>query len=155
MLSNMFSRSWLTLARAVLSASVVAACGGPTFIVQQYDGPPREPETIAVLRVNGDANVVLLSLDGESIRTRVADDARLHVEMLPGVHRVAIADLVDETRPVGRAAFTAEAGKVYRPVFADPREGGARVIEVDRSGDTEVRDATLRQNDSPMRTNTK
>lgn len=120
-------------------ACALAACGGPTFIVQQYSGPVRDPESIAILRVNGDGNVVLISLDGEPVRTRVAEDARLHVEMLPGPHSLAIADLADSARPLGRARFVAEAGRVYRPVFA----GTARVMEVDASSDAPLRDVTV------------
>ncbi|MBI3205310.1 MAG: hypothetical protein HYZ29_27475 [Myxococcales bacterium] len=123
-------------------AVALSACGGPTFIVQQYSGPVRAPESIAVLRVNGDAGIVLVSLDGEPIRTRVADDARLHVEMLPGRHQLAIADLVDAARPLGRAVFVAAAGKTYRPMF--PSQGkGARVFEVDSASDAPLRDVTV------------
>lgn len=123
-------------------AVALSGCGGPTFIVQQYSGPVRSPESIAVLRVNGDAGIVLVSLDGEPIRTRVADDARLHVEMLPGRHQLAIADLADAARPLGRAAFIAAAGKTYRPLFPS-RGGGARVFEVDSGSDAPLRDVTV------------
>lgn len=123
-------------------ALLLSGCGGPTFIVQQYSGPVRPSDSIAVLRVNGDGGIVLVSLDGEPIRTRVADDARLHVEMLPGRHRLAFADLADAGRPLGRAAFVAAAGKTYRPLFAS-RGGGARVFEVDAASDAPLRDATV------------
>ncbi|MCK6534226.1 MAG: hypothetical protein L6Q84_14725 [Polyangiaceae bacterium] len=123
-------------------ALLLSGCGGPTFIVQQYPGPVRPSDSIAVLRVNGDGGIVLVSLDGEPIRTRVADDARLHVEMLPGRHRLSFADLADASRPLGRAAFVAGAGKTYRPLFAS-RGGGARVFEVDAASDEPLQDATV------------
>lgn len=143
MMPGMTSVGRLARGASLAFACALAACGGPTFIVQQYSGPVRDPDSIAVLRVNGDGNVVLISLDGEPVRTRVAEDARLHVEMLPGPHSLAIADLADSARPLGRARFVAEPGRVYRPVFASVGPGGARVMEVDASSDAPLRDVTV------------
>ncbi|MBK7581034.1 MAG: hypothetical protein IPI67_12575 [Myxococcales bacterium] len=144
--------------RAVRAGACVAlgfsllGCGGPTFIAQQYAGPVRPRESIAIIRVNGDSGLALLTLDGEDIATRVPEDARLHVEVLPGPHRLIIGDVSGTARAVGRAAFVAEAGKTYRPVFSG--EGPApidtetvirpaRVYEVDDGRDTLLRDVTL------------
>ena len=59
---------------------------GPTFIVQQYNGPPRARETIATLRVNGAETVRLLFLDEEDVAAPIVSDGRLHIELLPGKH---------------------------------------------------------------------
>jgi hypothetical protein len=120
--------------------ALAIGCGGPTFIVQQYGGSPRERETIAVIRVNGHETIVLVALDGEDIATRVPDDARLHVEVLPGKHTVTIGDLSDTAEPARTASFVALAGKTYRPVM---QRHAARVFEVNPETDALVSDVTF------------
>ena len=71
---------------ALLVVALLAACMGPTFIVQQYNGPPRARETIATLRVNGAEPVRLLFLDEEDVAAPLVSDGRLHIELLPGKH---------------------------------------------------------------------
>lgn len=124
----------------------VVACAGPTYVVQQYDGPVRPAESIAILRVNGKDPIRLESLDGEPVGTRVAEDSRLHVEMLPGRHQLRVRDLARQGAAPGRAAFMAEAGRVYRPVASAPRDEittSLQVFEVDADSDAPLRDVTL------------
>ncbi len=127
---------------AFLGLSLVAAashgCGGPTYVVQQYPGEVRSRDTIAVIRVNGGDSVLLDSLDGENIGVQVAEDAKLYVEVLPGPHRVGIVN-ASEGGPAKQAAFSAEAGKFYRPVFTT----SARIYEVDSDSDKLIRDVTI------------
>lgn len=120
--------------------AVVFGCGGPTFIVQQYGGAPRDREAISVIRVNGQETIVLVALDGEDIATRVPDDARLHVEVLPGKHTVTIGDLSDTAEPARSTSFVALAGKTYRPVM---QAHAARVFEVDPDTDVLLSDVTF------------
>lgn len=134
--------------RLLIFASVLsfAACVGPTLIVQQYSGPVRPRESIAILRVNGDDSVQLLALDDEDVAVPIASDSRLHIELLPGAHTVTFGDAKNrETRPQS-LAFQAEAGRVYRIVRptspAEMSAAPARVYEVDRSSDAVTRDAT-------------
>ncbi len=125
------------LALGVIAAAS-HACSGPTYVVQQYSGDVRPRDTIAVIRVNGNQSVLLDSLDGENIGVQVAEDAKLYVEVLPGKHTVGV---VDGTKmgPPETAAFNAEAGKFYRPVFSP----GARVYEVDPDDDRMISDVTM------------
>jgi hypothetical protein len=118
------------------------ACGGPTFIVQQYAGPVRPAGTIAVVRFNGRERLIWDSLDGEAAQVQVPEDSRLHVEMLPGTHRVGVRD-PSAPEPAHVASFFAEPGKVYRPVFAPGAGSVLRVYEVDASSDALLRDVTL------------
>jgi hypothetical protein len=119
------------------------ACSGPTYVAQQYDGDPRPREEIAVVRVNAKDPVLLDSLDGEAIAVRLPEDSRLHVEVLPGPHRVGVANALDPNAPADLVFFVAEPNKVYRPVLlADPPPVSARIYEVDRDSDALVRDVT-------------
>jgi hypothetical protein len=121
----------------VFFALLLAGCAGPTFVVQQFKGPQRPPETIATLRVNAGGSVRLVSLDDEPLDVPLADDARLHIEMLPGRHSLTVrAANADRAEPL---SFEAEAGKVYRVTIAEE----ARIFEVDRSGDQPIRDVTV------------
>ncbi|HEY8074398.1 MAG TPA: hypothetical protein VIF62_09815 [Labilithrix sp.] len=128
--------SLATLALLVL----VAGCPGPTFVVQQYGGPPRAREEIAILRVNGSDTARPVRVDGEDIGgplAGLAEDARLHIEMTSGRHTVGVAAF----RPgsiVEEAAFDAAPGRVYRVALSP----GPRVVEVDRESDAIVRDVT-------------
>lgn len=128
------------VALLLVPIALAITCGGPTFIVQQYGGSPRERETIAVIRVNGHETIVLVALDGEDIATRVPDDARLHVEVLPGKHTVTIGDLSDTAEPARTTSFVAQAGKTYRPVM---QQHTARVFEVNPDTDALVSDVTF------------
>ena len=46
---------WTSVACAALglAAGQIASCAGSTFVVQQYAGPPRPKESIAILRLDG------------------------------------------------------------------------------------------------------
>jgi len=118
---------------------LAAACVGPTFIVQQYGGPPRARETIAILRVVGREPVRLLYLDGEDVAAPITDDGRLHIEVLPARHTVTVADARAASARHPPLDFDARAGKVYRVVFVGD---GARVFEVDRDSDRPLADVT-------------
>ena len=124
----------------VSTAWLLLGCPGPTFIVQQYPGPERERETIAILRSNATDDAKLLVLDGEDIAAPIAEDGRLHIEMLPAPHSVVVGRLSARNERYPALRFAAEANRVYRVAFvgADPH-----VFEVDRSKDTLGRDVTM------------
>lgn len=132
---------------------LAVACGGPTFIVQQYDGPPRSPETIAILRVHGRDTVQLLTLDGSRADAVVDDDVRLHIEVLPGAHTLHVLDRQNEALGPHRIAFRATPGAVYRIVFARSAEvtTRARIYEVSAESDALLRDVTLAGSDEALR----
>lgn len=121
-------------------ALAFTGCIGPTFVVQQYAGPRREPYTLAVLRVNGGDSVRLLQLDGEDMRAPIASDGRLHVELLPGRHALSAFDEKEPNKRFQTVAFEGEAGRVYRVVLAGEN---ARIVEVDPSSDAQGRDVTI------------
>lgn len=135
--------------------SGVPACVGPTLIVQQYAGPVRPRSTVAILRVNGREPVVVLELDRDDLNVPLADDSRLHVEMLPGRHTVSATDKRSGETFHEPAAFDAEAGKVYR-VVVGPAETGAgaggdvHVFEVNGGSDALVRDVTVKRVTPPV-----
>lgn len=110
---------------------------GPTFVVQQYGGPQRSRESIAILRVNGAESVRLLFLDEEDVAAPIVSDGRLHIELLPGNHTLTARNGDDRTAPTGSFAFVAEAGKVYRVMFSGER---GQLYEVDRDSDKPVRE---------------
>ncbi len=134
-----------------------AACGGPTLIVQQYDGPVRAQESIAILRVNGAGSVQLVTLDDADVAVPIAQDARLHLELLPGRHTLDVVNVAAPHAPPETVAFDASPGRVYRVAFVarDPNtENGranegrgapatARVYEVERGADTLLREVTV------------
>ena len=131
------------LVALALSGMLLHACSGPTYVAQQYDGDPRPKEEISVVRVNAKDPVLLDSLDGEAIAVRLPEDSRLHVEVLPGPHRVGVANALDPNAPAALVSFLAEAGRVYRPILrADPPPASARIYEVDRDTDALLRDVT-------------
>lgn len=142
----------MNVARAALAALVLvlAACGGPTFVVQQYDGPPRAEESIAIIRVEGDSDVQLVTLDGSPADARVGSDVRLHIEVLPGEHRLLVADAKQSEAPARAVRFFAHPGRVYRVVLAAQTHGWRtpRVYEVARDSDTLLQDVTAAA-DSP------
>ncbi|MDB5212656.1 MAG: hypothetical protein JWO86_583 [Myxococcaceae bacterium] len=123
---------------AMVLGACLWACMGPTFIVQQYGGPVRPRETIATLRVNGSDSVHLITLDDEDVRAPLESDSRLHIEILPGRHKIGVSN-GGPNDPVEPVAFVAEANKVYRAVYV---AGVAHVVEVDRGGDAQGRDVT-------------
>jgi hypothetical protein len=125
---------------SALAVVVLAGCPVPTFVVQQYGGAQRPVESIAVLRVNGSDSVRLLRLDDQDVAAPIVEDGRLHIEILPGRHTVAVANAKMPGQYYPELAFQAEAGKVYRVAFGGE---GARVYEVDRGKDSTVRDVTL------------
>jgi len=128
-------------------------CTGPTFIVQEYPGPVRPTSTIAILRMEGSGTVQLLSVDEERADARIAEDARLHVELLPGKHKVMVQNLAAPANPPETVAFQAEAGKVYRPMFMHTVSGGPRlhVFEIDPRSGLPIGDATLAPTRAPER----
>jgi hypothetical protein len=127
-------------------------CAGPTFVVQEYPGPVRPADTIAILRLEGSGTVQLLSFDEERADARIAEDARLHVEMLPGKHRVMVQNLAAPANPPETVTFQAEAGKVYRPMFMHTVSSGPRlhVFEIDPRTGLPIGDATLAPTRAPV-----
>jgi hypothetical protein len=121
---------------------VLVCCGGPTFVVQQYSGPQRARESIAVIRVNG-GGPRLTTLDDESLVVPERG-TRFHIEVLPGVHELQVDD-PNVGLYASRVRFVAEAGKVYRIVVRPALTGqpNAQAFEVDRASDAEVRPVAL------------
>jgi hypothetical protein len=125
----------------------LAQCGGPTFIVQQYAGPPRPKESVAVIRIDDSDTAQHLSLDRERLAP-VEKGNRMRIEMLPGMHQIGVTEPYNPSAPEQSLRFRAEAGKVYRVHVARMPEaaGGAlaaRVYEVDPSSDAPIRDVSL------------
>jgi len=141
----------ITVLGAVLLG--LAGCAGPTFVVQEYPGPVRPAETIAILRVEGSGTVQLLSIDDERADVRIVEDARLHVEMLPGKHKVMVQNLAAPANPPETVTFQADAGKVYRPMFMHTVSSGPRlhVFELDPRTGLPIGDATLAPTRAPDR----
>lgn len=132
-------RNILFAACLALASASIAACVGPTFIVQQYGGPARPRESIAILRVNGGETVRLMFLDDEDVAAPIASDGRLHIEVLPGRHTLTARNGDDPRAPSGSLAFMAEAGKVYRVVFVGE---APHVFVVDRDSDKPAQDVS-------------
>lgn len=139
--------AWISAA----ALSTVAACfAGPTFVVQQYSGAQRPTESIAILRVNQRDPARLLLLDDQDASAPlIAEDSRLHVEVLPGRHTVAVANVKAPSERYLPVSFDAEAGRVYRVTFPSGPTGDARVFEVERGNDALVRDVTLEEKPKP------
>jgi hypothetical protein len=102
-----------------------------------------------VLRLNGDDPVRLEALDGEPLGYELHDRAsRVHIEMLPGEHELALAEAPE--LPAKRRRFRAQAGKVYRPLLVRTNTDGpiipgvtgwvVGIYEVDSSSDEIVRE---------------
>lgn len=128
---------------------MTTGCGKATFIVQQYDGSPLAEDQVAILRLNGDDPVRLEALDGEPLGYELHDRAsRVHIEMLPGEHELALAE--GPELPPKRRRFRAEAGKVYRPLLVRAKTAGpvipgvsswvVGIYEVNPSNDDIVRE---------------
>src|SRR5262245_24096180 len=103
----------MKILRLAVAALVLAGCPGPTFIVQQYNGPPRAREEIAILRVLGSDTVRLLLLDDEDVAAPLESDSRLHIELLPGRHSIAVREMAAQSL-VETLAFDAQPNRVYR-----------------------------------------
>jgi len=125
----------VALLLAALTLGLSGCPGGPTYVVQQYAGPVRPNETISILRVNGKEELRLHFLDDEEMTARLADDARLHIELLPGRHTLSVRDVA----PGQRVSFEAQPNKVYR-VTLEGRQ--PHVHEVDRDSDALGPDVT-------------
>ncbi|MFZ5892309.1 MAG: hypothetical protein ACOY0T_14720 [Myxococcota bacterium] len=134
------------LRACVLLAAVAVACGGPTFILQQYDGPARSAESVAIVRFEGTADVDLVTLDGAVADAHVPEDARLHVEMLPGRHVLGVARRGAPGEQVRRVVFVAEPARTYQIVFGAPAanewQPSLRVFEIDFRSGRQLRDVT-------------
>src|SRR5689334_7599490 len=96
--------------------ALFVCCVGPTYVVQQYAGPARPRESIAVFRVNGSGPRVATLDDGRLVIPE--KDTRFHIEVLPGVHEVEVED-PNLGLTASRVRFVAEANKVYRIVVRD------------------------------------
>jgi hypothetical protein len=150
------ARDARTLLRAVrrcgtvAALAVVAACGGMTFVVQEYDGPPRPTAGIAIIRVEAENGPDVVAVDDQPLRVALERPNRIHVEVLPGPHEVDIEVTEPEiglrhTLPV---RFVAAAGKVYRVEVTAAASGApssgaetrweAHVYEVDRESDARL-----------------
>lgn len=121
---------------------LVAACVGPTFVVQQYKGPERPTDQIAILRVNGSDSVRLMYLDDADVAAPLVSDGRLHIEMLPARHVVVVTNAANGNERSLPLAFDAQAGKVYRVIFVPP-DATPRVFEVNRASDAPGVDVTM------------
>ncbi|HVH48000.1 MAG TPA: hypothetical protein VM925_36950 [Labilithrix sp.] len=131
------------ISAAALAALLVVGClPGPTFVVQQYGGPPRPRGTIAVLRVNGKEPTRLLVLDDQDVAAPIVEDGRLHIEVLPGSHTVVAANASAPKTRYSPMTFDAAPGRVYRVTFPAGPTGEARVYEVGRQDDMLIRDVT-------------
>jgi hypothetical protein len=135
--SAISGRSWLLATLVAMLA--LLACGGPTFVISQYPGPPRPRETIAILRMDGASPVKLLSVDGDPLAP-LDDDVRLHIEVLPGEHSVAVANQALPDQPAQRVRFLAEAGKLYAAAWTG---GSPRIFELDDSSGAMLRDVSI------------
>jgi hypothetical protein len=135
-----------TLRMLGLTSVLAAACGVPTFILQQYDGPPRAAESVAVVRFDGKGSVDLVSLDGSIADAHVPEDARLHVEVLPGRHVLGVARRAAPNEPPRRVVFVAEAARYYEVAFMAPPpnewQPSVHVFEIDRRSGAKLRDVT-------------
>ena len=133
----------ITRLAAVAAASLavaIAACRGPTFVVQQYPGAARPATSIAIVRTNGNDAAKLATLDEEDVSSPLDVDSRLHIEILPGRHTVGVVNANAPSERPPPAAFVAEAGKMYRVTLVS---GSAHVFEVEREGDALVREVTV------------
>jgi len=137
----------------VLLAGLAAACGVPTFILQQYDGPVQGPEKVAIVRFEGKDVVDLISLDGSVADAHVPEDARLHVEMLPGKHALTVANRMTPQAPPNRVVFLAEPGRFYQVAFLPPPPNEwiprAHVFEIEASSGRRLKDVTFTPSRAP------
>jgi hypothetical protein len=126
---------------SMLAATLLPqACGGPTFVVQTYDGPAQPRESIAVIRVRGADPVAVVAVDGSPTGSAVDSDARLHIEVLPGEHSIDVANAELPQQPAQRVWFHTIAGGVYRALW---QGGRPRVFLVHAGNDAPLTDVTL------------
>ena len=121
-------------------------------MVQEYDGPPRPSDRIAIVRVNGKNGPDVTSVDNQPLRVVLEPSNRVHVEVVPGPHEVDVEVTepgigLRHTIPV---RFLAAAGKVYRvevvsvavtqpsPGVAVDSRWDARAYEVNRDTDARL-----------------
>lgn len=146
--------------RRLASLLLLSSCiSGPTYVVQQYEGPRRAADSVAIVRVDGDDVVSLERIDDVDIVASMSrmEGSRYHFEVLPGRHVLGVSRRPPpvEGVTVARApspgsdaspyvtrsvAFDAAAGKVYRTVFEN---GEPRVHEVGRTSDALGPDVTI------------
>jgi hypothetical protein len=131
------------LSLLLLAVLALAGCGGPTYVVEKYPGAQRSADEVAILRFRGTDEAQLVTVDGERADIRIDEDARLHVEVLPGEHRVAVVRASDLQGPLNVVAFRAEAGKVYGVAFGEGPGAPARAYEIDADSDALLHDVTL------------
>jgi hypothetical protein len=149
-----FSRNF---AAACLAAGLSLSCGQVTFVVQAYSGPARAADTVSVVRINRDAPVRVVSVDGDPLgNQQIEEGTRLHVEVLPGRHELSIANEKAPVQKTKVVRFVAEPGRTYRVLAAD-REWHTHatptktpgttwsplVYEVDAEGDRLLREVSL------------
>jgi hypothetical protein len=125
---------------AALGASALPGCGGPTYVVELYSGQRRPAESLAILRFGGADDARLVVVDGERADVPIADDARLHVEILPGEHRLGVISRKNPDGPLQYVQFRAEPGRTYRVLM---QASGAKVFEIDAGNDALLREVTL------------
>ena len=121
-------------------ALLVSGCAGPTYVVEHYPGPQKSAEDIAVLRFRGADDAKLVTVDGERADIPIDEDARLHIEVLPGEHRLGVVSASALQGPLQMVSFAAVAQKTYAVAFTPQ---GARVYEIDPDSDARLRDVTL------------
>ena len=149
--------SFSRIAAACVLVGLCASCGQVTFVVQAYPGPARSAEEVSVVRINREAPVRIVSVDGDPLGAQQLESGtRLHVEVLPGKHELSVENQKVPIEKTKTVEFVAEAGRVYRVLSADrewhvhsaPREGAAAtwsplVYEVDAQGDRLLREVSL------------
>lgn len=143
------------VAAGLVMATVSAACGQVTFILQQYDGPPRAPEQVSVLRVQPDDVAEVVAMDGEPLGGQTLDsDVRLHIELLPGKHTLRVKNPNAQGLDTKDVSFMAQAGSYYRVELvnrewhalrakARPGAWSALVYEIRASDGRRLREVSL------------
>jgi hypothetical protein len=122
----------MRLSTILAVCAALVSCGGMvTFVWQQYDGPSRPKQSIAIVRQNGTSSTVLVAVDGKSILAPIEPENRLHVEVLPGPHEVDVAAPGIGLRHAIPVRFLAEPGRVYRVevTLSAPVQGAAEAPE--------------------------
>lgn len=144
------------LAATCVLLGLCTSCGEVTFVVQAYPGPARAAGQVSVVRINRDAPVRVVSVDGDPLGNQQLDSGtRLHVEVLPGKHELGVENEEARVQKTKTVSFVAQAGHVYRVLMADrewhvhsaPRQPAATwsplVYEVDAEGDRLLREVSL------------
>lgn len=127
-----FSRRLLLVGFTACLPLPLAGCGQVTYILQQYDGPVRSPDTVSVLRVQPDDPAQIVAMDGEDLAPQsLASDVRLHIEMLPGKHKLSVKHPGVRGLDTRQVEFVAKAGRTYRVLLSD-RDWHATAVEPQR-----------------------